>query len=235
LIVGEAGGWMRVGPLTMFVTATPVRVADSLRYADVEGAVRWGWRAIELSATAGSRSTSESALVPSAEWLTVAGTAWLSRRLAVTTAVGRYPTDYARGYPGGRYISAAVRLSTRPRAIAADERGVVSVRPRTLPPETDHPEPVRPAFEMHRGAGDSRTLRVRVERATTVEMTGDFTDWRAVSMRAEGDGWWTATIPIPSGIHQINVRTDGGAWSVPPGLASAADEFGGRVGLLLVP
>jgi hypothetical protein len=30
------------------------------------------------------------------------------------------------------------------------------------------------------------------------------------------------------------VRTDAGAWVVPPGLTAVADEFGGSVGILVV-
>jgi hypothetical protein len=32
----------------------------------------------------------------------------------------------------------------------------------------------------------------------------------------------------------MNVRVDGGAWGVPPGLTAVKDEFGGLVALLVV-
>jgi hypothetical protein len=33
----------------------------------------------------------------------------------------------------------------------------------------------------------------------------------------------------------MNVRVDGGTWVIPPGLLPLKDEFGGSVGLLVVP
>jgi hypothetical protein len=60
-----------------------------------------------------------------------------------------------------------------------------------------------------------------------VEIMGDFTSWQPVRLARQGDGWWTASLPIPRGTHQMNVRVDGGAWGVPPGLTTVKDEFGG--------
>jgi hypothetical protein len=42
-------------------------------------------------------------------------------------------------------------------------------------------------------------------------------------------------VPVTSGVHQVNVRIDGGEWIVPAGLTAVRDEFGGSVGILLVP
>lgn len=54
-------------------------------------------------------------------------------------------------------------------------------------------------------------------------------------MRNAGGGWWELIIPLPSGLHSLNVRADGGSWSVPPGLEAVRDEFTGSVGVLLIP
>ena len=69
---------------------------------------------------------------------------------------------------------------------------------------------------------------------TTVEITGDFTQWDPVRLTRGSDGSWTAVFPISAGTHQLNVRVDGGAWRVPPGLLAATDEFGGAVGILTI-
>jgi hypothetical protein len=63
---------------------------------------------------------------------------------------------------------------------------------------------------------------------------GDFTDWNAVSLGRGNDGWWTVTLPIPRGIHEVNVRINGGSWAVPAGLPRKSDEFGSAVGVLIV-
>jgi hypothetical protein len=49
-----------------------------------------------------------------------------------------------------------------------------------------------------------------------------------------GDAWELAAA-LPSGTRRLTIRIDGGTWRVPANLAGADDEFGSRVGLLVVP
>jgi hypothetical protein len=63
---------------------------------------------------------------------------------------------------------------------------------------------------------------------------GDFTTWRPVPLRPAGNGSWFLTVQLEPGTHQVNLRVDGGAWAVPPGLPVVTDEFGGSVGLLVI-
>jgi hypothetical protein len=67
-----------------------------------------------------------------------------------------------------------------------------------------------------------------------VEISGDFTNWTPVPLKLGSNGWWDVTLPIGPGKYQMNLRLDGGEWLVPPGLLSMLDEFGGKVGLLVV-
>jgi hypothetical protein len=53
-------------------------------------------------------------------------------------------------------------------------------------------------------------------------------------MAVAGDAW-ELNAPLPSGTRRLTIRIDGGAWRVPANLAGADDEFGSRVGLLVVP
>jgi 1,4-alpha-glucan branching enzyme len=71
--------------------------------------------------------------------------------------------------------------------------------------------------------------------ARRVEIAGDFTDWQPVPMERVPAGRWRFDVRLAPGVHQLNVRVDGGAWEVPAGLASLRDEFSGGVGLLVVP
>jgi 1,4-alpha-glucan branching enzyme len=63
---------------------------------------------------------------------------------------------------------------------------------------------------------------------------GDFTDWAPAQLATGRRGWWTITLPIPAGTHRMNLRVDGGAWGVPPGLPVLTDEFSGTTALLTV-
>lgn len=78
-------------------------------------------------------------------------------------------------------------------------------------------------------------LAVRAEHARRVEVMGDFTDWEPVDLAPESAGWWVLALALGSGMYHLNVRYDGGKWEVPRGLPSQADEFEGRVGVLVLP
>jgi 1,4-alpha-glucan branching enzyme len=82
--------------------------------------------------------------------------------------------------------------------------------------------------------GQPARLRVVAPGATRVEVRGDWTEWRPMRMTVAGDAW-ELTAPLPSGTRRLTIRVDGGAWRVPANLAGADDEFGSRVGLLVVP
>ena len=65
---------------------------------------------------------------------------------------------------------------------------------------------------------DSRhTFRVYMPEATTVELVGDFTDWRTrpVRMTREHTGWWTTTLAaaaLPPGDHDFSYLVNGSAF-----------------------
>jgi hypothetical protein len=42
-------------------------------------------------------------------------------------------------------------------------------------------------------------------------------------------------VRIPKGIHRIAVRVDGGPWTAPAGARRADDDYGGEVGIFVVP
>ena len=61
---------------------------------------------------------------------------------------------------------------------------------------------------------------------------GEFTDWRPVALHRSGSDW-TATLTVAPGTYRMNVRIDGGAWAVPPGVTALEDDFG-VVGILRI-
>jgi 1,4-alpha-glucan branching enzyme len=78
------------------------------------------------------------------------------------------------------------------------------------------------------------TVRLRCRHASRVELAADFTDWAPIAMTATGDDWWETSLTITPGLHQVQVRLDGGAWQVPPGLPRTSREFAGDAGVLVV-
>jgi hypothetical protein len=161
---------------------------------------------------------------------------WLASRLAIVASAGSYPVDLTQGYPGGRFVSLALRIASRDtRAIeraAASTAASVSL---SGVPATDAPgEAAASAFEVRTTADNLRTLRVDAPSARSVELSGDFTHWQSVRLTRDSDGWWVVTLPIAPGTYQLNIRLDGGHWAAPPGLLTSTDEFGAIAGILTI-
>jgi hypothetical protein len=229
---GEAGAWLNRNGETWLATITPVAVEDSIRYTDFQAALRYSLAAFDLGGTVGARAGSVGPAVggTSRVWGNASVVAWLQERLALVASAGAYPVDLTQGYPGGRFISLAVRIAARePRpgehATAAPVTAVNDAEARSAGAT---------AFELRTTRGTMRVLRVYAPSAKMVELNGDFTQWKALSLTRGSNGWWAISQPIAAGTHQMNIRIDGGAWIAPPGLLSAADEFGGVVGILVV-
>jgi hypothetical protein len=71
--------------------------------------------------------------------------------------------------------------------------------------------------------------------AATVEVMADFTDWLPVALEPTGRESWTLTLAIPPGRHRLNVRINGGPWTVAGGTTAEDDEFWGTVGAVVIP
>ena len=84
------------------------------------------------------------------------------------------------------------------------------------------------------GTAETRTVRIHVPSARTVEIMGDFTDWEPRVMTRNGAAF-ESTLRVPSGTHRVMMRIDGGEWRAPANTPAVDDDFGGRVGLLVVP
>jgi len=140
----------------------------------------------------------------------------------IRVAAGRAPTAESVYLPYRRQLSIGLEfVRGRPRAAPGD--GPLAARP-----------PLAPGFELFQGSPGSATLIVRHAAAGRVELVGDFTAWEPLELAAWAPGVWRATVALAPGIHQVNVRFDGGPWRVPEGLSSTDDGFGGRVGVLVV-
>lgn len=214
-------GWAQRAGVQLFASATRAFVGDTA-FSDLEAAVRARRGALALEGYAGARLWSRGA--GRGVYGEGSATLALSDRLALVLSGGRYPTDPVRGSISGRYASVALRLHT--------------------PPDW----PSHPPFAGSRATSDAlawvevlpqgdRAVRfiVRAPDAGLVEIAGDFTDWQPITLGRGSDGIWTVVVRIPKGIHRIAVRVDGGPWTAPAGARRADDDYGGEVGIFVVP
>jgi len=184
---------------------------------DAELAVHWGRGRLAFRGVIGTRFFAEQQ--PNELWAEAQGAYSLSPSLALIASTGVHPSSAAYGISRARYVELGVRVA--PSAL---------LRPRL-------PRGVRPtaaAFEVREATDGRRTLRIRVPNARTVELSGDFTAWKPVTLTRAGADQWEATLPIAPGIHRLAIRVDGDAWTPPPGVSAVPDEFQGTVGVIIV-
>lgn len=226
---GEIGGWTQLGLTVAQLVVMPVRIAGDVRHTDVEATARFANDRADVLAAAGMRTGIAGYDESPDPWASVNVTAWMRPTIGITAGLGSYPSDPGQDLPAARYVTLGVRIAPgsarRPATVLSAD--VLSASPSTAPP----------ALTVVEGSSGRRTIRFRsAYAARSVEIMGDFTDWTPVRMDpTQSPGGWTISLPIGSGVHQVNVRLDGGEWTVPAGLTTVKDEFGGSVGILLVP
>jgi len=250
LWVASAGAWMRVSPALLSATVSRSAVGDTA-YTDIQGNLLWERGALQLTGNAGVRAWSVGG--GRGVYGEMGATWWLGHALGVMVSGGRYAADPLRGTIAGRYVALTMRLGRRiplPLGEHSSHSGGADVlldppapaRQTTLPADAlgraddvGAGVPTIARFDVREapaGGTAMQVVRIVAPHARAVELMGDFTEWRAVSLSADGDGAWEIALPIAPGIHRVNVRVDGGVWSAPPGLTTIADDFGGVVGLL---
>ena len=192
------------------------------RFSDVEGSVNWAYGWFEVTAQAGYRFGESYDVTPdSRRWAAGSAVVWLTNRLAAVLGGGRVPANPSRGLPARNYMNLGMMLS-----YASIPRKSVPVAPRAA---------ALRAFEVRPLATGTQKITVRVGGVETVEVMGDFSDWTPLLLMRSGRDLWDITLPVTAGVHEINVRIDGGPWLAPPGLPTRKDSFNGEVGLLVVP
>jgi 1,4-alpha-glucan branching enzyme len=77
-------------------------------------------------------------------------------------------------------------------------------------------------------------LALRDEDATSVEIAGDFTNWKFVAATRATNGVWFVDLRIPPGQYRYAFRVDRTKWKVPSGAVVSDDDFGGKSAWLTV-
>jgi len=230
----DLGVWLRRSDVTLVAAATPTWLARDLQFLDAEVTASLSHDPLELTAFGGTRKWSRPDGVAGTSWIGGNAALWFTPHLAMVAAAGSYPTDYAQGLPAGRYLSLGFRVASRRsgRDSPAPLDARLPVAAKALPGRLEADRPALSAFEVRPSGGGQHTFRIRAPAANRVELIGDFTHWQSVALTRLPNGTWGVTLPVEAGLHRMNVRVDGGPWSVPSGLTALADDFGGMVGVL---
>lgn len=189
------------------------------RLSDLSSDASWKHRGFEIGGFVGRRLGGS--VEPGRNWGGGFASLALNDRIALVARQETAPSDPTRHLAAQRISTIGFRI--RPRfARARFDDGSDAAQ-------------FRREFQLTRVLSEKYGLRVYVPGAMTVELAGSFNDWTPTAMRSAGGGWWELILPLTSGLHSLNVRSDGGSWVVPPGLESVNDEFNGTVGVLLIP
>ncbi|HVB30668.1 MAG TPA: glycogen-binding domain-containing protein [Gemmatimonadaceae bacterium] len=245
--VAGAGAWTQLGGATLTGTYTNfafTKIASSkdstgaaqacstqtdnnscLRqshFSDVQGTVHWEKSFFEINAQTGYRFGDNNDVTPdSRRWASASAVVWLSSDMAVVVGGGRQPANPARGLPARNYANLGVMLAAWP----AMTEGAVPIEARAS---------AISKFDISSAGTSLERVQVHIAGVQSVDVMGDFTDWEPVAMVQRGRDLWEALVPIGAGVHQLNVRVDGGKWQPPPGAPTMRDGFNGEVGVLVI-
>ncbi len=203
---------------TVRVPVTPE--VPARRYTDAELGMEFARGPLRIAASAGGRLADLHRRAES--WVRAGADLRLNPRTSLSLAVGRVAGVPELGSASAPFVRFALRLTPPGRAPAAAPLVLAS------------PADVAQAFEV-RSSGERRTLRIRIPAAARVELKGDFTEWEPLELTPSDEpGTWESVLSAAPGTYRLNVRVDGGEWIAPPGVLDVEDEFGGRVGLLVL-
>jgi hypothetical protein len=191
------------------------------RLTDLEGSVRWEHRLLELTVRGGQRFGKTFDVTPdSRQWASGQAAVWISSKVAAVAGGGREPAQPTRGLPARSFGSLGLMLAYWP-----IPRGVVPV---------ESPASLVHAFELRPAGTAVQRVTARIGGVESVEIMGDFSDWTPLPLIRRGRDQWELLVPIAPGVHQINMRIDGGVWIAPPGMPTMKDGFNGEVGVVII-
>jgi hypothetical protein len=139
---------------------------------------------------------------------------WPRESMALVFSVTHQLADFIRGADGADALSIGLRFGQASPVIARNARFIAVVQ-------------VSDSSGAH-------VLRVHAAGARRVDVMGDFTEWEAQPLVANG-AVFQRVMTLSSGTHRMLVRIDGGAWRPAANTPVVDDDLGGRVGLLVVP
>ena len=235
LIQGEAGAWTNIPYGTLTAVVTPSKLGDTIKYTDAEGTLSVFHDRLGVDLDAGFRAGSSLPIVggDSKVWGSANLSYWVTQSVAFIVGGGTYPVNFGQGFPGGRYVSAGIRIGRIPASRSSDA-SITDIAP--TPSSDVRADNSAPAMSVGFGFSPYRaTFFVTAPGATSVEVAGDFSNWEPVALSRASDGRWTRTLPMQPGIYEMNYRVNGGPWLTPPGFVTKKDEFGQSVGILVVP
>jgi hypothetical protein len=134
--------------------------------------------------------------------------------MTLELTMGRYQRNLV-GFTDGLYVT----LGSRIRLAGEPRRSTISEPPIEVVPLND------------------RSVRLTVKYtgdAQSLEIAGVWNGWLPLPFEKMAADKWSVVLDLGPGIYQYAIVVDGGEWTVPNGVPSEPDDFGGVVATLVV-
>ena len=185
-------------------------------YGEISGVMEWTFFTARVGMRGGARLAATG--VPAERWSRGSVELPLLPWLELVAEAGRHPSTPEQRLPGYRFGSLGVRIRHRA-GTPQHEPAVLAIAPDDAPrAEVD---------------GDGR-LVLRGVMAASVDVMGDFTDWKPAPLDSVAPARWQYHLRLPPGVYHLMIRIAGGTWQAPPGLPILVDDLEQPVGLLVV-
>ena len=187
---------------------TSLSQAGSRRYGDVGANLRFDSRRFSADLQGGRRAGD----LGNVFWGQVRAAVALGGPVWLEAGAGRYPPDVT-GFLHGSFVHAGLRVGLGRRArTAADEPALV-----------------------RREGGDAVTVRFALRDTGAVAVAGEWDGWAVTPLGTDSTGRRILRARLAPGVYRFALVGADGRFFVPRGVASVPDDFGGEVGLLVVP
>ena len=219
LTIGSAGLMVeaRVTEALAIQAAGNVTMSDTAAYADFTATLQARHQGLSLFLFGGARAGDLS----DDPWGQVRVHYIFASWAAVEGAAGRYPRDLM-GFTDGAFGTLGIRLS-----LLGSVRAPGVTKPTTVPP---------PPLRVDAMPDGQRRITVRYAHAVRqqLEIAGNWNGWMPVPLERGGRDTWSVVLRLTPGLYQYQLIVDGDTWTIPDGAPWVPDEFGGRVGLMVV-
>jgi len=211
------------------------RLASRHTLDDVNAQLSWQHGALWLNAQRGWRR-GVGATMGRAGSFNLSAAYSMNATTTLIVQTGEQMADVVRGVPQARYSGVTMRWSPR-RARALRSALRASADTRTSPgvsvvlvPDIKSDEVL---LQRTEGSG-TLTVTISAPAHAVVDLAMSYDDWQPIRMARRGDVF-VHQLALPSGAHRISIRMNGGTWRAPRGLAQVHDDFGGKMGVVIIP
>lgn len=187
---------------------TSLSRAGAMRYGDVGATLRIEARRFAVDLQGGRRAGD----LGNVFWGQVRAAVALSGPVWLEAGAGRYPPDVT-GFLHGSFVHAGLRVGLGRRARASAEEPVL----------------------VRRGSADAVTVRFALRDTGAVAVAGEWNGWAVTPLETDSAGRRILQVRLAPGVYRFALVGADGRFFVPQGVASVPDDFGGVVGLLIVP